>query len=104
MNILITSAGQRVSLIRAFQKELTNYIDSGKIYTVDMNPILSPACQVSAGYKAVPRVTDENYILNLLSICKEWKIKMIVPTIDTELLILAENKLKFNNAGIEVIV
>lgn len=104
MNILITSAGQRVSLVRAFQKELNNIIDGGKVYTVDLNPLLAPACHVSDGYKSVPRVTDSSYLDELLQICKEWSVKMIIPTIDTELQILSNNINLFLNEGITPIV
>jgi carbamoyl-phosphate synthase large subunit len=103
-NILITSAGQRVSLVRAFQKELQQLDKNNKVYTVDSNPILSPACQISDGYRKVKRVTNENYISELLYICKELKIKIIIPTIDTELLVLAENKDLFLKEGITLIV
>lgn len=104
MNILITSAGQRVSLVRSFQKELNNIIDGGKVYTVDLNPLLAPACHVSDGYKSVPRVTDSSYLDELLQICKEWSVKMIIPTIDTELQILSNNINLFLNEGITPIV
>ncbi|KQR91841.1 carbamoyl phosphate synthase large subunit [Chryseobacterium sp. Leaf180] len=91
-NILITSAGQRVSLVRAFQKELKNFHQASKVYTVDLNPMLSPACQISDGSRSVKKVTDENYIQELLKICQNLQISLIIPTIDTELLVLAENR------------
>ena len=103
-NILITSAGQRVSLVRDFQKEILILDANAKVYTVDINPILAPACHVSDGYKQVEPVTDEAYIVSLLDICEAWNIGMIVPTIDTELLILSENKEKFFSKGIHIIV
>lgn len=91
-NILITSAGQRVSLVRAFQKEIRKVDKEGKVFTVDLNPMLAPACHVSDGFKAICRVTDADYISKLLEICKNWEIKIIIPTIDTELIVLAENR------------
>lgn len=103
-NILITSAGQRVSLVRSFQKELKKIYKDGKVFTVDFNPSLSPACHVSDGYRKVKRVTDKSYIDELISICKELEVRLIVPTIDTELLILAENKDLFLREGIIPIV
>lgn len=103
-NILITSAGQRVSLVKAFQTEIKKLDGSNKIYTVDLNPTLAPACHVSDGYRTVKRVTDENYISELIQICKELEIKIIVPTIDTELLVLAKNNDLFLNEGITLIV
>lgn len=104
MNILITSAGQRVSLVRAFKKELRSFAQSAKVFTVDMKPELSAACNISDGYFKVKRVTHKDYIPELLQLCKEQEIKMIVPTIDTELLTLAENKEIFAKAGIDVII
>lgn len=103
-NILITSAGQRVSLVKAFQKEIKAIDPDAKVYTVDLNPILAPACHISDGYRVVKRVTDTNYISELLAICNELGIKLIIPTIDTELLILAENKELFLKEGIVPIV
>jgi carbamoyl-phosphate synthase large subunit len=104
MNILLTSAGQRVSLVRAFQKEIKKISETAKVYTVDLNPILAPACHVSDGYDSITKVTDENYIQDLLEICLKRKIKLIIPTIDTELLILSENKDLFIQNGIIPIV
>jgi len=104
MNILITSAGQRVSLVRSFQKELNKTVKGGKVYTVDLNPILAPACHVSDGYKSVPRVTDSAYLDKLLKICIKWNIKIIVPTIDTELQVLSNNINLFLKQGITPIV
>ena len=103
-NILITSAGQRVSLVRAFQKELRAFDEKAKVYTIDMNPILAPACHVSDGYRKIVRVIDKEYVIQLLEICKEWNIGMIIPTIDTELMVLAANKLIFEENGIIPII
>lgn len=104
MNILITSAGQRVSLVQAFQKELKQYFPDSKVFTVDLNPILAPACHVSDGYFQVSRVTDENYIPSLLKLCLKQNIKLVVPTIDTELLILSQYKADFAEKGIILLV
>ena len=99
-NILITSAGQRVALLRAFQRELKAVFPQGKVYAVDMYPPLSPACQIADGYASICRVTDECYPQVLLAQCLEWGVKLIVPTIDTELLILAKHKQLFLDNGI----
>lgn len=104
MNILITSAGQRVSLVRAFQKELKTTYPDKKVFTTDMFPELSAACNVSDKYFTVKRVTDPQYIDDLIRICLDNDIQMVVPTIDTELLILAQNKAKFKELGIHAII
>jgi carbamoyl-phosphate synthase large subunit len=104
MNILITSAGQRVSLVRAFQKELKTTYPEKKVFTTDMVPEMSAACNVSDKYFGVRRVTDPEYIDDLIRICQENSIGMIVPTIDTELLVLAQNKVRFCELGIHAII
>jgi carbamoyl-phosphate synthase large subunit len=104
MNILITSAGQRVSLVRAFQKELKELVPNAKVFTTDLNPKLSPACQIADQYFQVLPVNHENYIPELLSICLAHAIKIVVPTIDNELQILANNKEEFTANGVKIIV
>lgn len=103
-NILITSAGQRVSLVKAFQREIKKLNTENKVYTVDLNPVLAPACIVSDGYKQIGKVTDSQYVDNLLKICLEWDIKIIIPTIDTELCTLAKNNQLFINQGITPVI
>lgn len=103
-NILITSAGKRVSLVRIFQEALRKLSLQAKVYTTDMKPEMAPAGFVSDGCFKVPRVTDDNYINRLIDICYTHNIGLIIPTIDTELALLAENKSLLREKGVEVIV
>lgn len=103
-NILITSAGKRVSLVRIFQEALKKLSLQAKVYTTDMKPEMAPAGFVSDGCFKVPRVTDDNYINRLIDICYTNNIGLIIPTIDTELALLAENKSLLREKGVEVIV
>lgn len=101
-NILITSAGKRVALVRAFQAELATLVPSGQVFTTDMHPELAPACIVSDRSFAVPRVTSPEYIDILFRLCAENDIRLVIPTIDTELMLLAESKSRFFDAGIVI--
>lgn len=103
-NILITSAGKRVSLVRIFQEALRKLSLQAKVYTTDMKTEMAPAGFVSDGCFKVPRVTDDNYINRLIDICCTNNIGLIIPTIDTELALLAENKSLLREEGVEVIV
>lgn len=103
-NIIITSAGQRVALVKDFQETLRRFFPGAKVFTTDMNSRLAPAAYVSDGCFEVLRVTDPEYIPQLIQLCKDNEIGMIVPTIDTELLVLAENKRLFEENGIAVSV
>jgi carbamoyl-phosphate synthase large subunit len=104
MNILITSAGRRVSLVRAFQKELKALYPDAKVFAADAAPILSAACQVADGHFGLPRLNTPNYIGELISKCKQEKITLLIPTIDTELLLLADNKQLLADNGITALV
>ena len=104
MNILITSAGKRVTLVKLFKKELKAVFPDAKVYTTDMNPTLAPAGYVSDKCFEVSRVTDEHYLECLIHICKENGVKLVIPTIDTELLLLASHKDDLKSHGIETIV
>lgn len=98
-NILITSAGKRVALVKAFKETIIKFFLDSKVYTTDMNPHMAPAAYVSDGCVAVPRVTSEDYIGILQEICLKYDIGLVVPTIDTELAILSANKAIFEEIG-----
>lgn len=104
MNILITSAGRRVSLVRFFKQELYKVFPDSRVITSDANPNLSAACMVADDYFKVPRVSDPDYIAELLRLSLENDIRLIVPTIDTELLILSQNVELFRLNRIEIVI
>jgi carbamoyl-phosphate synthase large subunit len=97
MNNILTSAGKRVSLINAFKKELKAIFSM----VPDSNPQLSAACMIADGWFKVPSLNSHNYVNEPIKICKDNKISLIIPTIDTELL-LAENEalLKANSINV----
>ena len=103
-NILICSAGKRVSLVREFQAELKKVFPEGKVFTTEMNPEMAPAAHISDGCFRVPRVTASDYVETLFKICTENGIRVVVPTIDTELLVLSHEKTRFAEAGILLLV
>ena len=76
MNILISSAGRRVSLVRAFQKELKKIYPNAKVYASDADPTLSGACQIADGYFKVPFVTHPDYFDVLIKECRDRNIEL----------------------------
>jgi carbamoyl-phosphate synthase large subunit len=103
-NVLVTSAGRRVSLVRNLRESLQRYNSSGKVYTIDLNPELSSACQTSDGFEKAPRVTDGSYLEFLKEFSLKNGITLIVPTIDTELSLLASVKDSFREMGVEIAI
>ncbi len=47
---------------------------------------------------------NAGYIDDLLTVCIEDKIDLVIPTIDTDLLVLSENKEKFETLGTKVMI
>jgi len=102
-NLLITSVGRRVSLVRLFREALHKLNIKGLVHAVDFQNH-APGLLAADKFQTVHRVTDINYIDKLLEICLTNNIKLVIPTIDTELLILSREKDKFLSHGIQILV
>lgn len=103
-NILITSAGRRVELLQAFQAQVAALIPGHRVHAVDCLPALSAACHIADSSSSSPRVTDEGYPAFLLDYCLRHQIGLVVPTIDTELAVLAACREQFNAHGIHIVI
>lgn len=103
-NILITSAGKRVALTKYFKDTLNRFFPEAKVFITDMSPEMAPVSYVCDGSFKVPRVTAPEYPAELLKICEENNVGMLIATIDTELLLLADLKEDFRKKGIHVMV
>jgi carbamoyl-phosphate synthase large subunit len=102
-NILFTSCGRRVSLIRHFIKALRQLNLDGNIVAADASD-RSPAFHITDRSYLVPRVNTAEYIPRLVDICSQEQIGIVIPLIDTELAVLAENRHRFGLIGTQVIV
>ncbi|MCL6494751.1 MAG: ATP-grasp domain-containing protein [Ignavibacterium sp.] len=102
-NILFTSSGRRVALINIFKETLQRMGLKGKIVAADMAKN-APALYVADEMELVPPVLDESYISVLKGLCVKHAIKLLVPLIDNELLILSKYKDDFMDVGTRVLV
>ena len=100
-NVMILSVGRRVELVKRFKRAAKELKIKSEIVGVDISD-LAPALYFCDEKELVPRISDEKYIPSLLDICKKYDIKLIVPTIDTELLKISENVNRFNELGVLV--
>lgn len=96
MKILFTSVGRRVELIQAFKNAAKNLKVNLEIYGADITDS-APALYFCDHTVIVPKIKDGNYIPTLIKICKEEKIDALIPTIDTDLLLLSQHKNDFGN-------
>ena len=103
-NILITSAGKKDALVKLFKERLHVLGVNAKVYTCDMEPDNAPACKLSDNYFAVPRITSEDYMQVLQSICIGNHVKLVIPTAEKELPILSANQDIFAKLGVFIFV
>lgn len=103
MKILFTSVGRRVELIQSFKNASNELGIDLTIYGADVNDT-APALLFCDKQIIVCKIKDNNYIPSLLRICKEEKIDALIPTIDTDLLALSQNKKNFEKIGTRVFV
>lgn len=101
---LFSSAGRRVELLRCFRESAAEENLQATILAADMNPAMSSACWDADEAFQVPRCTDYNYVSALLEICRRKGVDLLVPTIDTELDVLARAQARFRNIGTRVAI
>jgi carbamoyl-phosphate synthase large subunit len=99
VNVLITAASRRVSLVRSFMVALQQ--TGGQVITVDYD-IYSPGLFFSHKHYKVPLVNDPEYLPTIQDIIEKENINLIIPTIDQELMLWAENKDHFEQKGVHV--
>lgn len=103
LKILFTSVGRRVELMQAFHHAADKLNEKLIIYGADVSTT-APALFYCNKQIKVCKINDENYISQLLELCETNKINALIPTIDTDLLILSQNKEKFAEIGTKVII
>lgn len=103
MNLLFTSVGRRVELMQAFRSAAQALGLELTLYGADITPT-APALCFCDQTVIVPRIRTPEYIPALLDICQKEKIDALIPTIDTDLLILSQNKERFAAIGTRVMI
>jgi len=103
IHILFTAIGRRVELVQAFRSAALTLNKSLKIYGADLLAT-APALAYCDYTRLVCRMTDSRYIPQLLEICRTDRIDLVIPTIDTDLQLLADNKEAFEAIGTRVLI
>lgn len=99
MKIFICSAGRRVGLLQSF-REAAKQLEIGvEIIACDLNPEDSAACALADTAVQVPRCDDPGYAAAILEASKHHKADLVVPTIDPDLLPLAQVADDFSRLG-----
>jgi FMN phosphatase YigB (HAD superfamily)/biotin carboxylase len=103
MNILFTGIGRRVELLQVFREAASDLGVELKIYGADADRT-APALSFCDLAWEVCGMKEDGYIPQLMEICKEERIDLLIPTIDTDLLILSRNRERFELYGTKVLI
>ncbi|MGO4184041.1 ATP-grasp domain-containing protein [Paenibacillus sp. MCAF9] len=103
LNLLFTSSGRRVSLIKKFKEAYALHGINGKIVTADVKTT-APTAFMSDRHVLVPRVVEQHYLETLLAICVDENIHLLIPLIDSELVLLAANRSLFEEIGVKLLL
>lgn len=103
VNVLFTSVGRRVELIRAFRRAYDALGLRGRTVGVDIDP-LAPAFRVVDRALLAPPSRSPDYVTWLVQVCTEERIDLILPLIDGDIPILAEHHEALESGGAQVLV
>jgi len=101
--VLFTCIGRRVSLLRGFDRAARKLRLQASFCGTDTTS-LSPALQLCDGAFLVKPTTHARYISQLLSIVRDRDVRLLIPTVDLDLPLLARNKSRFERLGCRVLV
>ena len=100
-NVLVTAAGRRTGLVQAFVKAA--HARGGRTLAGDVDG-LAPALYLADEAVRTRRSDDSRYVEDLLATVGRHRIRLLVPTIDTDLPTLARHAASFGAAGCTVAI
>ena len=96
INILILSCGTRVKLVEYFKQAESGFEN---VIVTDCSEY-APALYIADKYYIVPKMTEANYMDEIVNICKLEKVGAVLPLQEEELLLMAEHKSMFESMNI----
>jgi len=103
LTVLFTCIGRRVSLLNSFRRAARQLKINARFFGTDTTELSSALQLCDKGFLVKP-TTHAGYIKQLLTIVKTNRVKLLVPTVDLDLKLLAQNKPRFAAMGCRVLV
>jgi carbamoyl-phosphate synthase large subunit len=103
LNVLFTSVGRRVELVRAFRRAYEALALHGRLVAADIDP-LAPALQSVDRHYLVPRLSSPDFIPTLINICQREQIRAVFPLIDRDVPVLAQHREAIEATGAKLAV
>jgi len=92
VTILVSSAGRRVGLMNLFRESGEKLGLDLRVLASDMDPELSSACRLADQSFKISPCDSPDYVESLVGICERNQVDLVIPTIDTELQVLAKGR------------
>lgn len=99
LRIVICSAGRRVELLSCFRAAAARLGARLDVIACDLDPGQSAACALADRAVAVPRCDDPGYAAAVLELVRKTGARLVVPTIDPDLMPLAQAAAEFAALG-----
>jgi carbamoyl-phosphate synthase large subunit len=103
LNVLFTCIGRRVALLNCFRNAARQLRVNASFLGTDTTHLCSALQLCDKGFLVKP-TTHPGYIEQLLKIVKDNAVRLLVPTVDLDLNLLAHNKPRFAALGCRVLV
>lgn len=103
INILFTSVGRRVELLRAFRAAYRDLRLAGNIVALDASPT-APGLQFADRSHVVPRLDETEFIPALKKIIQDEQVAAVFPLIDPDVSLLAAHKRELESGGTRLAV
>ena len=100
--VLISSAGRRVELLRAFRHTLDT-LGGGRVLASDLSWYSGAFHDADEGFP-VPRIDSPDFVPRMLEICEQQGVDLVVPTLDPELPVYAATRERFAEVGTTVAI
>jgi carbamoyl-phosphate synthase large subunit len=102
-NILVSSAGRRVGLMACIRDSIASTGAKAELLAIDAGST-APASFVSDAASRVPHCTDRDFLDAVLEFCERHRVRLLIPTIDTELSHYAAASGQFAAIGVKVCI
>jgi carbamoyl-phosphate synthase large subunit len=103
VTVLISSAGRRVELLKAFRSALLDLSLDGRVLAADRSARSSAFHSADEAF-LVPSCDDAEFLPAVLNLCDKQAVDLLIPTIDPELPVYAAARADFAAAGTTVAI
>ncbi len=98
VNVLFTSAGRRVELLRAFRQAYRETGIAGRVLAADIDPLAPALHEADAGF-LVPPLSDPGYVSTIAALCRDEAVSIVFPLIDPDIPVLAHGRDEIEASG-----